>query len=215
MDGLLVIISAPSGVGKTTIIQRLLKAESNCTFSVSHTTRPPRNGEVNGQDYHFIDETTFRAMIDRNEFVEWAEVHGAKYGDSSQNVRTARLYGTSRNEITRLTGPGKDVLFEVDYQGGRSLMRQFPSAVSIFVLPPSMATIKERLTGRGTDDQATIDLRLHNARIEIATAGEYQYVVVNDDLDRTVGDVAAILRSQRCRADRHPARIRALVAEKV
>jgi len=201
MKGILFIISAPSGAGKSTIIRRILAQDSNCRFAVSHTTRAPRNGEVDGQDYYFTDRAEFERMVGADCFAEWAEVH-------------SNLYGTSLAEIERLSSQGIDVVFEVDYQGGRSLMRRFPGAVSIFVLPPSMAEVRARLKARGTDDDATIDLRLHNARVEIATAGEYQYAVVNDDLDAAVRDVAGIISVARMRSSRYAGKIRTLVSEK-
>lgn len=202
MKGLLVVISAPSGAGKSTIISRLTAAEPGFAFSVSHTTRPPRPGEVDGVHYHFVDDDRFAAIERTDGFVEWAYVHGCRYG-------------TSVAEVQRLLSKGRDVIFDLDYQGGRALMRRFPEAVTIFVLPPSMAEIRRRLDGRATDDESTIRLRLQNARVEIAAAGEYGYTVTNDDLDRAVEDVLAILRAERLRAIRHAARIRELVAEEV
>jgi guanylate kinase len=202
MKGLLVIISAPSGVGKTTIIRRILDQDEGCTFAISHTTRPPRTGETDGRDYYFVDDDAFQAILDSRGFAEWAHVHEHRYG-------------TSMAEIDRLTGTGQDAVFEVDFQGGRSLMRRFPEAVSIFIVPPSMAEVRKRLETRGTDSTDTVNLRLHNARIEIATAGEYRYLVVNDDLERAVVDVQAIIRAERLRSIRYPDRIRTLVAEDV
>lgn len=202
MKGILVIISAPSGAGKSTIIRRILQSDSNCRFAVSHTTRQPRAGETSGVDYYFVGMDEFQSMVARDHFAEWAVVHG-------------NMYGTSFAEVQRLSSQGIDVVFEVDYQGGRSLMRRFPDAASIFVLPPSMAEVKRRLTERGTDDADTIEMRLHNARIEIATAGEYRYVVVNDDLDRAVSDVRDVIRVERLRSINRAAMIRDLVAERV
>jgi guanylate kinase len=202
VKGLLVVLSAPSGTGKTTIIQRVMAADPNLAFSVSHTTRAPRAGEVDGRDYHFVTQEQFTAIEGEGGFVEWAHVH-------------AHRYGTSVAEVDRLLAAGRDVVFDVDYQGGRSLMRRFPDAVTIFVLPPSLAEIRRRLDGRNLDDEATIRLRLNNARVEIATAGEYGFTVINDELDRAVDDVRAILRASRLRSAHHAARIRALVAEEV
>lgn len=202
MKGLLVVLSAPSGAGKSTIIQRVMAAEPTAAFSVSHTTRAPRAGEVDGVHYHFVDEAEFSRIERAGGFVEWANVHGHRYG-------------TSVAEVARLLSEGRDVVFDVDFQGARSLMRRFADAVTIFVLPPSMAEVRRRLEGRGTDDADTIRLRLQNARVEIATAGEFGYTVTNDVLDLVVEDVRAILRAERLRAARHPDRIRALVAEEV
>lgn len=198
--GILAILSAPSGVGKTTIIQWVMADDPNCAFAVSHTTRPPRKGEVEGRDYYFVDDQAFQHLVAADAFAEWAHVHGHRYG-------------TSMAEIERLAGAGHDVIFEVDFQGGRALMRRFPEAVTVFIVPPSLGEVHRRLVGRGTDDDATIARRMHQARIEIATAGEYRYLVVNDDLDRAVTDVQAILRAERLRSIRFPERIRGLVAE--
>lgn len=200
MKGLLVIISAPSGAGKSTIIRKVLAQDPKCKFAISHTTRPPRNGEIDGTDYYFISREQFHSMGNAGQFAEWAEVH-------------SNLYGTSKAEVERLSKQGLDVVFEVDYQGGRSLMRLYPEALSIFVLPPSMAEVRKRLTLRGTDDEATIRLRLNNARVEIATAGEYQFVVTNGDLDCAVADVMKIIEVQRMRSTAYAATIRELVAE--
>ena len=202
MKGLLLVLSAPSGAGKSTIIGRLLAHEPTLAFSVSHTTRPPRTGEVDGVDYHFASDEAFDRMLAADGFAEWANVHG-------------RRYGTSLDEVRRLQSLGRDVIFDVDFQGGRALMRRFPEAVAVFVLPPSLAEVKRRLVARGTDNGDTIALRLQNARVELATAGEYRYAVTNDDLDRAVDDVRAILRAERLRAARQADRVRALVAEEV
>ncbi len=202
MDGLLVIISAPSGVGKTTLIRRLLAEEPTCVFAVSHTTRAMRPGEVEGRDYYFIGDEEFDRMVAAGAFLEWALVHGHRYG-------------TSRGEVERLRAMGRDVVFEVDFQGGRALMRAFPEAVSIFVLPPSMAEVRRRLQLRGTDDPSAMDLRLRNARMEIATAFEYRYAVVNEDVERALRDIRVILAAERLKSVRHMDLVRALVAEEV
>lgn len=202
MSNLLVIISAPSGTGKTTVLGRLISQLANARFSISHTTRPKRPEEIEGRDYYFVDDATFDHMVASDEFVEWAVVHGHRYG-------------TSRKEIKRLLSEGHDVFFDVDFQGGRSLMRTFPDAVSIFLLPPSLIEVRRRLENRGTEDEATIAVRLRNARVELAAAQEYQYNVINDDVDRCVNDILAILRAERLRAFRKAAHVRALVAERV
>ena len=200
MDPLLVIFGAPSGTGKTTLVRRLLEVEPTFAFAVSHTTRPPRPTEVDGESYHFVDDAAFDRILAADGFAEWAHVHQHRYG-------------TSIAEVDRLRRAGRDVLFDVDYQGGRSLMRCFPAAASIFILPPSMAEVRRRLQGRGTEAAAATEVRLRNARIEIAAAGEYRYNVVNDDLDRCVGELRAILVAERLRAHRMAALVRALAAE--
>lgn len=202
MGGLLVIISAPSGVGKTTLIHRLLAEEPSYVFAVSHTTRPPREGERDGVDYYFISGEEFDRMVAADEFLEWALVHGHRYG-------------TSRSEVERLRALGRDVVFEVDFQGGRALMRQYPESVSIFILPPSMAEARRRLLRRKSDDLDSVDVRLRNARVEIASAFEYRYVVVNDDVERAFRDIRTILAAERLRSVRHEGLVRSLVAEEV
>lgn len=198
--GILAIFSAPSGAGKTTIIQRVMARDPNRAFAVSHTTRKPRTGEVHGRDYYFVDDAGFDALVAEGAFAEWAIVHGHRYG-------------TSKSEIARLADAGHDVIFEVDFQGGRALMRTFPEAATVFLVPPSLDEVRRRLEARGTDDPETISRRMQQARIEIATAGEYRYLVINDDLDRAVEDVDAILRAERLRSIRYPDTIRALVGE--
>jgi len=200
MDGLLVIISAPSGAGKTTLIRRLLEEDEDCVFAVSHTTRMPRGGEEEGKDYYFVDEAGFRTMIENGEFAEWAEVHG-------------RLYGTSAREVRGLMAAGRDVLVEVDYQGGRSLMRLFPEAVSVFILPPRMSEVRKRLEGRGAEDAEELRARLDKARVEIAASNEYKYAVLNDDLQEAVDDLTTIVRAERLRHERRAGLVRRLVAE--
>jgi guanylate kinase len=198
--GILVIISAASGAGKSTIIKRVMADDPNCVFAVSHTTRPPRPNEVDGKDYYFINDQDFDDMVKADAFAEWAVVHGNRYG-------------TSFAEIERITAQENDVIFEIDFQGGRALMRRFPEAATIFLLPPSLAEVKQRLIDRGTDTDEVIARRMEQARIEIATAGEYRYLVFNDDLDEAVAEVQAILRAERLRSIRFPDKIRELVAE--
>lgn len=183
------MISAPSGAGKSTICQRVLKEMHGIAFSISHTTRNPRQGEVNGRDYHFIGKKEFQQMIDADAFIEWAEVHG-------------NLYGTSYAAIESLLQQGMDVLLDVDVQGKRNISRIFPKAVSIFILPPSLAELKNRLESRGTDDETTIALRLRNAVLEMRQISSYDFLIINDDLNTAIEDMKAILRSRRCAASR-------------
>ncbi|MBL6976329.1 MAG: guanylate kinase [Deltaproteobacteria bacterium] len=203
MSGILYIVSAPSGVGKTTLINRLTEIDNDCAFAVSHTTREPRKGEVDGEHYYFVTGDRFREMAEDGEFAEWAEVY------------EGRFYGTSRAEIERLRTSGKDVVFDVDYHGGRSLMRLYPDATSVFVLPPSLAVARERLSGRGTDLPADLAERIRNARVEISVAHEYGHIVVNDELDRAVRDLMIIVKSARLGHEHSAGLVRDLVAEDV
>jgi guanylate kinase len=178
--GILVIISSPSGAGKTTLARRLLGEFDNVDFSVSYTTRPPRPGEIDGRDYTFVDDAEFDAMIARGELAEWAVVHGNRYG-------------TSKLAVDQALDHGRDVVFDVDGQGGRELFRQFPDdALMVFILPPDLATLATRLRRRATDEPEVIDRRLRKAIEELSYHREYQYRIVNDDLDRAYQLLRAI-----------------------
>ncbi len=194
--GLVLVISAPSGAGKSTLIRLLRERMPELAFSVSHTTRPPRPGERDGVDYHFVDPGTFRAMVHRGEFAEWAEVHG-------------HLYGTSLASLRAETEQGRDVILDIDVQGALQIARTVPSAVLVFVLPPSWEELRRRLEGRGQDPPEAIERRLRNARNELAQAGRYHYLVVNDDRERCASELEAIVRAERCRTGRR----RRLLAE--
>jgi guanylate kinase len=186
----LLIISSPSGAGKTTLTRRLLAAFPHFVFSVSHTTRPPRPSEIDGADYHFTTPEEFTRLRDAGAFAEWAEVHG-------------NLYGTSVSEIERARELGKEgILFDIDYQGARQIKAKLPAATAVFILPPSLGELERRLRGRGSDDDATIARRLAKARAEIEHYGFFDYVVVNDDLDRATDDLHGIVRAERCRRHR-------------
>ena len=202
MSGVLFIVAAPSGAGKTTLIHRLLKSVPGGTFSVSHTTRPPRPGEVDGRDYHFVDEQTFQRMIRQDEFVEWAEVHH-------------HLYGTAKQEVLTRAESNAYVVFDVDCQGAASLKRIFPDAVSLFVLPPSMRVLKERLVKRGTEAQHSLRIRLADARGEIRRAKEFDFCVVNEDIDVTLEQVVTILRACMFKTSNFMSKINRLLAEEV
>ncbi|NDY41639.1 guanylate kinase [Dissulfurirhabdus thermomarina] len=189
MEGDLFVISAPSGAGKTTLCRRLLAEVAGLDFSVSHTTRPPRPGEVDGRDYHFVDREVFEAMRARGDFLEWAEVHG-------------NLYGTSRQAVSAALAAGRDVLLDIDVQGAREIRRVFPGACYVFILPPSLEALEARLRGRGSEDEAAAALRLANARRELHAASEYDYVVVNDELDAACEGLRAIVTARRLRSAR-------------
>lgn len=189
MTGLPVILSAPSGVGKTAIARQLLATRPDVGYSVSCTTRAPRRGEVEGRDYYFLTVSEFMARQQAGEFAEWATVHG-------------NLYGTLRSEIERVRAQGRHVVMDIDVQGAEQLRRAFPAAVLIFVLPPSADVWLVRLRARGTEDSTALATRLLSALAELRAVEEYQYVVVNDDLDRAVASVSAILDSEGLRRER-------------
>ncbi len=184
-----VILSAPSGAGKTTIARRLLAERADVGYSVSCTTRAPRAGEVHGRDYYFLSPDEFEAARVRGEFAEWAPVHG-------------NLYGTLRSEVERVIAEGRHVLMDIDIVGAAQFAAAFPSAVRIFVLPPSGEVLLGRLAGRDTEDPASFALRVRNAVQEVAAARDYEYVVVNDDLARAVAQVSSILDAEGARRER-------------
>ena len=184
--GNLYAVAAPSGAGKSSLVKALLELDSHLTLSISHTTRKPRGQDQHGREYHFVDEKTFRSMIDRGEFVEWAEVHG-------------HLYGTSRASIEdRITG-GNDVLLEIDWQGALQIKRLYPNAVLIFILPPSWDELRSRLERRGEDDGAVIAQRMENARLEVAKASQFDFVIINALFETALFDLKAIVHAQRLR----------------
>ena len=184
-----IILSAPSGGGKTTIARRLLALRPDLGYSVSATTRAPREGEVHGKDYHFMSLDEFIAARDRGEFAEWAPVHG-------------NLYGTLRSEVQRVLDGGRHVIMAIDVQGAQQFHHAFPEAVLVFVLPPSADVLLSRLVKRDTEDAATLALRLRNAREELRAVDHYQYVVVNDDLDEAVARVSSIIDAEAARKAR-------------
>jgi guanylate kinase len=191
MPATLLILSAPSGTGKTTLARRLVAATPGAIFSVSYTTRAPRGAEKDGVDYHFVDDAEFDRMIAAGEFVEWAPVHGHRYGTPRETIEQARKAGAL-------------VVFDIDVQGGAEIKRQYPDAVRALIVPPALAELERRLRARSTDDDTTVRRRLHAARVEIllARAEKYEYCVVNDDLDRAFGDLQAIVRAEGCRSDK-------------
>ncbi len=175
-----VVLAAPSGTGKTTLAHRLVGQSPDYVFSISATTRSARTGEVDGVDYHFVDRGAFEAMIEANELVEWAEVHG-------------RLYGTPRAELERAASAGRHVVLDIDVQGARQIKHRMPDAKLIFLLPPDVETLMGRLTGRGTEDAAAVARRLHSALEELQVVEEFDYVVVNDDLDKCLETIREIV----------------------
>lgn len=201
-EPLLLILSSPSGAGKTTLTQRLLQEEGlGLTFSVSLTTRSPRPNEVDGQDYHFVDRETFGNRRDAGELAEWAEVHG-------------NLYGTSTAEIDRAREAGaRALLFDVDYQGARQIKAKLPQAVGVFILPPSMAELRRRLEGRGTETEASVRRRFAQAQVEIEHYPFFDYLVLNEDLQRALAELKGIIHAELCRRPRLAERAEALLDE--
>ncbi|WP_426753132.1 guanylate kinase [Myxococcus sp. Y35] len=188
--GLLLVLSAPSGAGKTTLAHRLLKETPEAVFSISVTTRRPRGKEREGVDYHFVDVATFQSKIERGEFVEWAEVHGHFYGSPQSVVDEAR----ARKSVA---------IFDIDVQGGQAIKRKHPDAVTVFVLPPSMEELERRLRDRQTDSDETIRRRMLAARSEMERGiASYDYVVVNDDFERAYGELRSVVVAEQCRRGR-------------
>jgi guanylate kinase len=188
--GLMLVLSSPSGAGKTTIARRLRETEPGLEMSVSSTTRKPRNGELEGRDYHFVDRETFAGMRDRGEFLEWAVVFG-------------NYYGTPRKPVEEALAAGRDVLFDVDWQGAQSLRNDSPDdVVSVFILPPSADALERRLTERAQDSTEVVAKRMREASNEIQHWGEYDYVVINQNIEQALDAVRAILAAERLRCTR-------------
>jgi len=183
-DPLLIIIAAPSGGGKSTVLRRVFAEVPDLQFSISHTTRAPRAGEQNGREYFFVGENAFRALIAEGAFLEWAEVHG-------------RLYGTARAELERARQGGKDLVLDIDVQGAAQILKAHPESLSIFLRPPSLEVLKERLRGRGSESDESLATRLANAEGELNRASEFRHVVVNDRLDDAVDAVKRIIVDAR------------------
>lgn len=182
--GNLFVVAAPSGAGKSSLVKSLLELDSHLVVSISHTTRRPRGQEQDGREYHFIDEASFRRMVDAGEFFEWAEVHG-------------NLYGTSRAEVQSQVAGGQDVVLEIDWQGALQIKQLFPNAVLIFILPPSYEELAQRLNRRGEDPPEVIRQRLVNARHEVAQARHFDFVIINALFETAVFDLKTVVHSQR------------------
>jgi len=193
MTGLLFVVTAPSGAGKSTLIRAALADEPAVGLSVSYTTRAPRAGEQDGRDYHFVDTPTFQAMVERGEFLECAEVHGNRYG-------------TSQKVIDEALARGQDLLLEIDWQGAVQVRRAYAGCVTIFILPPSVDALGQRMRTRGLDSEAVIARRLANAHEEMRHAPEFDYVIINDDFETARRELLAVLRAERVRTARQLAR---------
>jgi guanylate kinase len=191
MSGRLFVITAPSGAGKTSLIDALVREDPSLQLSTSFTTRAPRPGEKNGVDYHFVDEPTFLAMRDRGEFLENAEVHGFRYG-------------TARRVINDALARGEDLILEIDWQGARQVRALYPDCVGIFILPPSIEELERRIRARGQDSEAVIRRRLDNARGEMDHAGEFDYAIINKDFDKARRKLAEVIRAERAKPASQP-----------
>jgi guanylate kinase len=202
-QGTLYIFAAPSGAGKTSLVKALVETTANIEVSVSHTTRAPRPGEVDGVNYHFTDVAAFQAMVAQGAFLEHAQVFD-------------NYYGTARANIEQRLAAGVDVILEIDWQGARQVREQFPDSVGIFILPPSRQALEERLRGRGQDEDEVIARRMRDAESEMSHYGEFDYLVINDDFATSLAELAAIVTAQRLRtraqASRHQQKLQALLA---
>ncbi len=193
MNGLLFVVTAPSGAGKSSLIKGLLAADRAVALSVSYTTRTPRPGETDGREYHFVDAGRFKAMLERGDFLESAEVHGHRYGTSQKSIEQTRA-------------SGRDLVLEIDWQGAEQVRRLHPDAIGIFILPPSMAELERRLRARAQDSEPVIQRRLHNAAEEMTHAVEFKYAIINKDFDEALQDLKAIVRAERALTARQLAR---------
>jgi guanylate kinase len=193
MSGLVFVVTAPSGAGKSSLIRELLALDAGLTLSVSYTTRAPRPAEADGREYHFVDARAFAAMLERGEFLESAEVHGHRYG-------------TSQREIDRARAAGLDLMLEIDWQGAEQVRRLHPEAIGIFILPPSLAELERRLRARGQDAEAVIRRRLQNAAEEMTHAVEFKYAIINNDFRDALRDLESIVRAERALTVRQLAR---------
>ena len=187
--GTLFVVSSPSGGGKGTIIEHVLERVENLSYSVSYTTRAPRQGEVDGREYFFVNQETFEEMVAAGEFLEWACVHG-------------NFYGTAKNQVIEETNAGADIILEVDVQGAASVRKLLMDSVSIFILPPSYEVLKQRLITRGTDSPEELAIRLRNAPDELKQYSAFDYVIINDEIERASGQLASIIYAERARCMR-------------
>lgn len=186
-------LSAPSGAGKTSLVKALLEKTDEAAVCVSHATRAMRPGEVDGKDYHFVSVEDFERMVEADEFLEHAKVFD-------------NYYGTSQQEVETLLAQGKNVILEIDWQGARQVKQKLPETIAIFILPPSRETLKQRLTGRGTDDEAIIERRMRDADNEMSHYSDAEYLIINDDFDQALYDLESVIHSQTLRLERQKIR---------
>lgn len=196
--GVLYVVSSPSGGGKGTLIRRMLEVVPDLGYSVSYTTRAPRNGEVNGREYFFVDRAKFEEMVAAGDFLEWANVHG-------------NLYGTSKRQVVDETTAGHELVLEVDVQGAASVSQLPLESVSIFILPPSLEILRQRLLTRGTDTAEQLELRLRNAPSELEQYTMFDYVIFNDDVERASAQLAAIISAERAKRSRQEALVKQVI----
>lgn len=196
-QGNIFVVTAPSGAGKTTLVAALLAADQQIKLSVSYTTRAPREGEVDGKNYHFVSRETFIGMLQRSEFLESAEVYG-------------NFYGTSQLWIQQQLDAGNDILLEIDWQGAQQVRKLFPQAIGVFILPPSLPVLEQRLRGRGTDSEESIAKRMASAREEITHVDEFDFVIVNEVMDEAIKDLISVVRAPRLGIARQSAKYAAL-----
>jgi guanylate kinase len=191
--GFPIILTAPSGAGKTTLSRAVIKLHPEIYYSISVTSRPPRQGEQDGVDYHFVSVADFERMLEGGELIEWAMVHD-------------NYYGTPRRQIQERLDAGTDVIMDIDTVGARSIKKLYPQAASIFVLPPSLEELARRLVGRASDSEEVIKKRLNKAKLEMAEIGDFEYFIVNDDFEAAVRQVTAVIEAERCRLARYDQR---------
>ena len=199
--GLLFVVSAPSGTGKTTLCRKMVQIFPGMHYSISYTTRPLRPGEENGRDYHFVPAGDFQRMIDAGEFAEWAEIYGHRYG-------------TSKTVLDRIRDEGRDVIVDIDGQGARQIREKDPQAIFIFILPPSWEELRRRLSLRKTEDPAALEERLKKSRLEVADGRWYDYLIVNHKLEKAQKELAAIIRAEHCHRERVVGVLEAMLTEK-
>jgi guanylate kinase len=197
--GNLFVVTAPSGAGKTTLVAALLAADQNVQLSVSFTTRAARPGEVDGKDYHFVSREVFEQMIHNGDFLEHAEVYG-------------NYYGTSQTWINQAIDTGRDILLEIDWQGAAQVRRLFPEAIGLFILPPSVEVLEQRLKNRGKDSDEVIERRMAVAKEEISHVEEFDYVIVNEHIDEAVRDIVSAVRAERLKLHRQSTRHQSLIS---